>query len=258
MSVTSQAKRARRARRQSKRDRFGQAPRIEVLADDASLTPFGASAVVGELVRRLELIAALDRAIETAPKVGGLRAVKQRARGCSPGQLLVAVAESPLCGGDWMLDLERLRADEAGGELRAVAEVPAASTACQLARRFCRSHLRGAEAAFAACANAWTASWPHAGWGGDAGLRLDRGGGLRPQQAGRRGQLPGPAGLSAAVVLVGAARPAARRPSCWRATTRPAARSRGSCSARAGVPARRSRPGGRPLRFGLLPCRSAR
>ena len=33
----------------------GQAPRIEVLADDASLTPFGASAVVGELVRRLEL-----------------------------------------------------------------------------------------------------------------------------------------------------------------------------------------------------------
>jgi len=30
-----------------------------------------------------------------------------------------------LCGGDSMLDLERLRADEAGAELRAVAEVPA-------------------------------------------------------------------------------------------------------------------------------------
>ena len=133
MSVKSQAKRARRARRQSKSDRFGQAPRIEVVADDASLTPFGGSAVVGELVRRLELIPALDRAIETAPKVGGLRAVKQRARGCSPGQLIVAVAESQLCGGDSMLDLERLRADEAGAELRAVAEVPAASTACQLA-----------------------------------------------------------------------------------------------------------------------------
>ena len=111
------------------------------------------------LVRRLELIPALDRAIETAPKVGGLRPVKQRARGCSPGQLLVAVAESQLCGGDSMLDLERLRADEAGAELRAVAEVPAASTACQLARRYRRSHLRAAEAAFAACANAWTISW---------------------------------------------------------------------------------------------------
>src|SRR3954451_3167535 len=59
-----------------------------------------------------------------------------------------------LCGGDSMLDLERLRGDEAGAELRAVAEMPAASTACQLARRYRRTHLRGGEAAFAACANA--------------------------------------------------------------------------------------------------------
>ncbi len=113
--------------------------------------------MVGELVRRLELIPALDRAIETAPKVGGLGPVKQRARGCSPGQLLVAVADSMLCGGDSMLDIERLRADEAGAELRAVAEMPAASTACQLARRYRRSHLRAAEAAFARCANAMDA-----------------------------------------------------------------------------------------------------
>jgi hypothetical protein len=153
LSVKSQAKR-RRARRTSPRDRFGQAPRIEFVADDTGLTPFAGSAVVGELVRRLELIPALDRAIETAPRVGGLGPVKQRARGCSPGQLLVAVADSMLCGGDSMIDLERLRADEAGAQLRAVADVPAASTACQLARRFRRSHLRGAEAAFAACANA--------------------------------------------------------------------------------------------------------
>jgi hypothetical protein len=157
LSVNSQAKRERRVRRSSRGDRFGQAPRIEVVADDRSLTPFGGSAVVGELVRRLELIPALDRAIETAPKVGGLGPVKQRARGCSPGQLLVAVAESMLCGGDSMLDIERLRADEAGAELRAVAEMPAASTACQLARRYRRSHLRAAEAAFARCANAMDA-----------------------------------------------------------------------------------------------------
>lgn len=118
------------------------------------MTPFGGSAVVGELVRRLELVPALDRAIETAPKIGGLGPVKQRARGCSAGQLLVAVADSMLCGGDSMLDLERVRADHAGAELRAVADMPAASTACQLARRYRRSHLRAAEQAFAACANA--------------------------------------------------------------------------------------------------------
>ncbi|MBA2637971.1 MAG: IS1380 family transposase [Solirubrobacterales bacterium] len=153
MGEVTQAKRQRRARRVSKGDRFGQAPRIEVVADDPSLTPFGGSAVVGELVRRLELVPALDRAIECAPKVGGLGPVKRRARGCSPGQLLVAVADSMLCGGDSMLDLERLRADQACAELRAVAEMPAASTACQLARRYRRSHLRAAEAAFAACAN---------------------------------------------------------------------------------------------------------
>jgi hypothetical protein len=153
LSVRTEAKRKRRAQRRSSGGRFGQVPRIEVVADDETLTPFGGSAVLGELVRRLELIPALDRSIETAPKVGGLRPVKQRARGCSPGQLLVAVAESMLCGGDSMLDLERLRADQAGAELRAVAEVPAASTACQLARRYRRSHLRAAEAAFAACAN---------------------------------------------------------------------------------------------------------
>jgi Transposase DDE domain group 1 len=153
VSVKSQAKR-RRARRTSPRDRFGQVPRVEIVADDPGLTPFAGSAVVGELVRRLELIPALDRAIEAAPKIGGLGPVKQRARGCSAGQLLVAVAESMLCGGDSMLDLERLRADQAGAELRAVAEVPAASTACQLARRFRRSHLRAAERALAGCANA--------------------------------------------------------------------------------------------------------
>jgi len=157
LSVKTEGKRQRRAKRRSAGARFGQAPWIEVVADDETLTPFGGSAVVGELVRRLELIPALDRAIETAPRVGGLRPVKQRARGCSPGQLLVAVAESQLCGGDSMLDLERLRADQAGAELRAVAEVPAASTACQLARRYRRTHLRAAEQAFAACANAMDA-----------------------------------------------------------------------------------------------------
>lgn len=153
------AKRGRRQRagkgKGGVRGRPAQAPRLEIVADDETLTPFAGAAVVGELVRRLKLIPALDQALAQAPKLGGLRPVKERARGCSPGELLVALAESMLLGGDAMLDLERLRADEAGAPLRAVACVPAASTACQLARRFRRTHLRAAERAFAAVANAF-------------------------------------------------------------------------------------------------------
>ena len=135
------------------RTRFDQLPKVEIVADEPTLTPFAGSAVVGELVRRVGLISALDNAIDGAPRIGSLGPVKQRARGLSGGQALVCVAESMLCGGDSMLDLERLRADEAAAELRAVADVPAASTACQLARRFRRTHLRAAEETFAAVAN---------------------------------------------------------------------------------------------------------
>jgi hypothetical protein len=91
-------------------------------------------------------VAGLDRAI------GGVRRTrpfKQRRRGASAGELVVALAESMLVGGDAFNDLEDLRHDQAGAELRAVPEVPAASTAAQLARRLRPSHLRAAEAALA-------------------------------------------------------------------------------------------------------------
>jgi hypothetical protein len=130
-------------------------PRLRIVADDATLTPFGGSAVVGELVRRLGLIPALDGAIADAARAGGLAPVKVRRRGASPGQLLVAMADAILLGGDAASDIERLRRDQAGAELRAVAEVPAASTCAQLARRFDPAHLVAAEAALAACTNAF-------------------------------------------------------------------------------------------------------
>src|SRR5207244_10328231 len=91
-------------------------------------------------------VASLDRAIDGVTRA---RASKQRRRGASAGELLVSLAESMLVGGDAFNDLEDLRADAAGAELRAVAEVPAASTAAQLARRLRPSHLRAAEAALA-------------------------------------------------------------------------------------------------------------
>ena len=126
---------------------------LRIVADDATLTPYGGGAVVGELCRRLGLVAGLDRAIDGVTRA---RAFKQRRRGASAGELLVSLAESMLVGGDAFNDLEDLRADAAGAELRAVAEVPAASTAAQLARRLRPSHLRAAEAA---CCVAWTEYW---------------------------------------------------------------------------------------------------
>lgn len=122
-------------------------PPIRIVADERTLTPYGGSAVVGELARRLGLVAGLDRAIANAARA---RPFKERRRGASAGELLVAMAESMLTGGDAFNDIEDLRADQAGAELRAVADVPAASTACQLARRLRPEHLRAAEAAIAA------------------------------------------------------------------------------------------------------------
>jgi hypothetical protein len=68
VSENSKAKHKRRARRVAERareGRFRQAPRVVIRADERSLTSFGGGAVLGELVRRIELIPALDAAIET-------------------------------------------------------------------------------------------------------------------------------------------------------------------------------------------------
>jgi hypothetical protein len=124
-----------------------QRPPLRIVADDTTLTPYGGGAVVGELCRRLGLVEGLDRAIDGVARA---RPFKQRRRGASAGELLVSLAESMLVGGDAFNDIEDLRADDAGAELRAVAEVPAASTAAQLARRLRPSQLRAAEAALAA------------------------------------------------------------------------------------------------------------
>ncbi|MGE4427109.1 MAG: hypothetical protein AB7G37_11715 [Solirubrobacteraceae bacterium] len=94
----------------------------------------------------------------------------QRKRGASAGEVLVSLSESMLLGGDSVLDLERLRTDEAGAELRAVKDVPAASTMCQLMTRFRRSHLRAAEHAFSGCANSMDLQLGRAAGGGRSTL----------------------------------------------------------------------------------------
>lgn len=133
--------------------------RVHIRADDPTLTPFAGLVVAGELVHRLGLIRRLDTAIDA------VRPFKQRRRGRSAGELLVALAESILAGGSHLAHLDVLRQDTAGAALRAVAAVPAPPTAGQLLRRFTRRQCHAAVATVAAAGNAFDAELgldPHA------------------------------------------------------------------------------------------------
>ena len=101
------------------------AGQVEVGAPDESLTPVSGVVAVSELVGRLGLIGALDDAI--AP-------IKQRDRGLSGGELLVSLAQAQMLGGDFLVSLDRRRADATGEALSAV-PTPASTTAAALPAR---------------------------------------------------------------------------------------------------------------------------
>ena len=82
-------------------------------------------AAVTELVQRLDVVGALDAAV-------GL--VKRRDRGHTAGELLVGVAAAQLAGEDFLVGLDRQRAD-AVGQLLAPVPGLASTTAAGLARR---------------------------------------------------------------------------------------------------------------------------
>jgi hypothetical protein len=124
--------------------------RIEFRADDSSLTPYAGLAVSGELCRGLRLVELVDAELAAADRVA---AVKQRRRGVSPGGVTVAIAEAQLTGAECFDDIEDVRADQAGAELRAVAQTPSAPTARQLSYRFRPGHIRAIERAVARCGN---------------------------------------------------------------------------------------------------------
>jgi hypothetical protein len=109
--------------------RTAAAPRVDIRADDPSLTAFAGLLLPGELIRRTRLVERIDAA------VNAVRPFKERRRGASAGELLVALGEAMLVGGDHLAHLEVLRKDTAGAELRAIAEPPPPSTASQLLRR---------------------------------------------------------------------------------------------------------------------------
>ncbi|MDM4719495.1 IS1380 family transposase [Micromonospora sp. WMMA1363] len=90
---------------------------------------------MAELVGRLGVTAALDDAVGR---------IKQRDRGLSGGEFLVAVAQAQMCGAQFWVGLDRRRADTAGEALSAV-PTPAASTAVELASRFGPAQVAGIE-----------------------------------------------------------------------------------------------------------------
>jgi hypothetical protein len=107
----------------------GQKPdrrRVRIGAPDPSVTGNAGVAVLGELIERLGVVAALDTAIGP---------IKSRDRGATAGQFLMALAQTQLCGHDYLVGMDRVRADTVATELSAV-PIPAATTAATLARRF--------------------------------------------------------------------------------------------------------------------------
>lgn len=107
------------------RKRRARRARVQVGAPDEALTRFSGLAAVTELTERLGLVERLDAAVGP---------IKTRGRGFSAGQVLVGMAAAQLCGEDFLVGLDRHRADRAGQALTPVPGL-AATTAAGLARR---------------------------------------------------------------------------------------------------------------------------
>jgi hypothetical protein len=102
---------------------------------DARLTGHAGVAAVTEVDRVLGIADALDCAVGP---------VKQRDRGLSAGGLVLSLACAQLAGEDFLVGMDRRRADTAGQLLEPV-PTPASTTTAQLAKRFTPAHLAGIE-----------------------------------------------------------------------------------------------------------------
>jgi hypothetical protein len=83
----------------------------QVGAPDVALTPNAGLAAVTELCGRLGVIEAIDAAVGP---------VKQRDRGFGAGELLAGIAAAQLAGEDFLVGLDRQRADAAGQQITPV------------------------------------------------------------------------------------------------------------------------------------------
>jgi hypothetical protein len=98
---------------------------VRVGAPDAALTANAGLVAVRELCDRLGVIEAIDAAVGP---------VKQRDRGFGAGELLAGIAAAQLAGEDFLVGLDRQRADQAGQQLTPVPGL-SSTTAAGLARR---------------------------------------------------------------------------------------------------------------------------
>jgi hypothetical protein len=112
---------------------------VRIGAKDPALTSTAGMVAISELVDRLGVIGALDAAVGS---------IKLRERGFGPGQLLVGLAAAQLAGEDFLVGLDRQRADAAG---QAIAPVPGlgSTTASGLARRLSDEQWRAVETGLA-------------------------------------------------------------------------------------------------------------
>jgi hypothetical protein len=115
----------------------GQGPRVG--APDAALTPNAGLAAITELCGRLGVIEALDAAVGP---------VKQRDRGFGAGELLTGIGAAQLAGEDFLVGLDRQRADAAGQQITPVPGL-ASTTAAGLARRLTPAQWQAVESGLA-------------------------------------------------------------------------------------------------------------
>jgi hypothetical protein len=112
---------------------------VRIGAPDRALTANAGLAVVSELCGRLGVTEALDAAVGP---------VKQRDRGFGAGALLTGIAAAQLAGEDFLVGLDRQRADAAGQRITPVPGL-ASTTAAGLARRITAAQWRAVEAGLA-------------------------------------------------------------------------------------------------------------
>ena len=121
------------------RSRAAKRQQARIGAPDRSLTPNAGLAVVSELCSRLGVIGALDAAVGP---------VKQRDRGYGAGELLAGIAAAQLAGEDFLVGLDRQRADAAGQQITPVPGL-SSTTAAGLARRITPRQWRAVEGGLA-------------------------------------------------------------------------------------------------------------
>src|ERR1039457_6582225 len=113
---------------------------VRVGAVDRALTPNAGMAAVAGLCERLGVIGALDAAVGP---------VKQRDRGFGAGELLAGLASAQLAGEDFLVGLDRQRADAAGQQITPVPGL-SSTTAAGLARRITGEQWKAVEQGVAA------------------------------------------------------------------------------------------------------------